>query len=92
MKRVLMVLAALVVAGCASKGPEGLSPEPKTAAADRFDSTVDCRYATMAERRNDPRCASPGTRTYSRDQLYGTGQPTLDGALQTLDPSLRRLR
>lgn len=90
MKFVVTALSALVLMGCASKGPEGLSPEQKTAAADPFDSTTDCRYASMAERRNDPRCASPGTRTYSRDQLEGTGEPTVRGALEVLDPALRR--
>lgn len=88
----LLVMATLLSAGCASTAPQGLSPERKTAQAEPFEPTVDCRYATFAERRNDPRCASPGTRTYSRDQLYGTGHPTLGGALETLDPALRRLR
>ena len=92
MKLALTVLSALVLIGCASKGPEGLSPEQKTASADRFDRTIDCRNASMAERRSDPRCDNPGTRTYSRDELERTGQPTLDGALETLDPALRRLR
>jgi predicted small lipoprotein YifL len=92
MKVILTLLGAVVLAGCASKGPEGLSPEQKTAQADRFDSTTDCRYASMAERRNDPRCDSPGSRTYSRDELERTGQSTIGGALEVLDPAVRRLR
>lgn len=92
MKFAATVLSVLVLMGCASKGPEGLSPEQKTASADRFDRNTDCRNASMAERRNEPRCDSPGTRTYSRDQLERTGQPTIGGALEVLDPALRRLR
>ena len=78
-RALLITLAALLAAGCASTRTAPVAAD-KTAAQPR-------NCITTASRIPQNECNAPG-RTYSQEDLERTGQVNPGAALQMLDPSI----
>ncbi|MBV8783555.1 MAG: hypothetical protein JOZ67_05145 [Gammaproteobacteria bacterium] len=80
-RALLITLAALLAAGCASTRTEPAAAA-KTAAQPPASNCV-----ATASRIPQNNCSGPG-RTYSQEDLERTGQVNPGAALQMLDPSI----
>jgi len=81
MLRVLMICAALGIAGCAATH----APQAKAQQARTAGSAPPCVQSASRIPRND--CSAAG-RAYTQEDLERTGQVDVGSALQMLDPSI----
>jgi hypothetical protein len=82
MFKTLLICAAASLAACASTTPR---PAPATQA-----TAVACPQNSSASRlpQRPGACSSTPGRSYSNEQIEGTGQTDMASALQMLDPSI----
>lgn len=83
MKFLTIVIPALMLAACAG--------EPaRTAATPEKASEKHCVRDTGSRIPSDGECTGAAGRSYSREELERTGEPTAGGALGRIDPTVRR--